>query len=399
MALKNKKILLGITGSIAAYKAAFLVRLLVKEGADVKVIMTDAASKFIGKVTLSTLSKNPVYSDFIKPNGTGQWNNHVALGSWADLMIIAPASANTIAKMANGICDNLLLAIYLSARCPVIFAPAMDLDMYTHPATMANIQKLIEYNNEVIHPGDGELASGLFGEGRMAEPEEIVEYIKRSISGSDSLIGKSFLVTAGPTYEKIDPVRFIGNHSSGKMGFEIAESIAINGGEVILVSGPSELKAKHPNIRLIRVENAAQMCQSCLENFGSVDAAIMAAAVADYRPIDAPDKKIKKQKKDMNLKLEPTQDILASLGQIKEGQYLVGFALETDNEIENAKRKLVSKNADLIVLNSLRVKGSGFNVDTNKVWLIESDEITELELMSKSKVANAIVQKISEVLV
>jgi phosphopantothenoylcysteine decarboxylase/phosphopantothenate--cysteine ligase len=399
MALKNKKILLSITGSIAAYKAAFLVRLLVKEGAEVKVIMTRAASEFIGKVTLSTLSKNPVYIDFIKSDGTGQWNNHVELGSWADLMVIAPASANTMAKMANGICDNLLLAAYLSARCPVLIAPAMDLDMYTHPATMANIQKLIEFGNEIIHPGDGELASGLFGEGRMAEPEEIVDYIERSFSGSDNLIGKSFLVTAGPTYEKIDPVRFIGNHSSGKMGFEIAENLAANGGEVILVSGPSQLKTKHPNIRLIRVENAAQMYKNCFENFGSVDAAIMAAAVADYRPVEAMDKKIKKQKKNLDLKLEPTLDILASLGKIKEHQYLVGFALETDNEIENAKKKLVSKNADLIILNSLRIKGSGFNVDTNKVWLVSSDEITELELMPKSEVANTIVEKISDFIV
>jgi len=372
------------------------VRLLVKSGAEVKVIITEAATEFIGKVTLSTLSKNPVYSDFIKHDGSGRWNNHVDLGSWADIMIIAPASANTIAKMANGICDNSLLATYLSARCPVIFAPAMDLDMYSHQATTANIQKLIEHNNQMIHPGDGELASGLYGEGRMAEPEEIVAYIERSFSGSDILIGKSFLVTAGPTYEKIDPVRFIGNHSSGKMGFEIAESLAANGGEVVLVSGPSKLKSKHPNIRLIRVENAAQMYQTCIEQFAAVDAAVMAAAVADYRPVFAPDEKIKKQSMNMTLELEPTQDILASLGKMKEHQLLIGFALETDNEIKNAKKKLKAKNADLIVLNSLKIKGAGFNVDTNKVWLVESDLITELKLMPKSDVADAIVEKISD---
>ncbi|RLD27889.1 MAG: bifunctional phosphopantothenoylcysteine decarboxylase/phosphopantothenate--cysteine ligase CoaBC [Bacteroidetes bacterium] len=399
MALNNKKILLGVTGSIAAYKAAFLVRLMVKSGAEVKVIMTKAAEEFIGVVTLSTLSKNPVYIDFVKPDKSGRWNNHVELGNWADLMIVAPASANTIAKMANGICDNLLLATYLSARCPVIFAPAMDLDMYSHPATAANIQKLIEHNNEMIHPGDGELASGLIGEGRMAEPEEIVEYIDRSFSGTDDLVGKSFLVTAGPTYEKIDPVRFIGNHSSGKMGFEIAESIAANGGEVTLVSGPSKLEVRHPNIKLIKVETASEMYKKCLENFGFVDGAIMTAAVADYRPSKSSDSKIKKQKQSITINLEPTQDILASLGKIKEQQFLVGFALETDNEIKNAKKKLKSKNADLIVLNSLNVEGSGFNVDTNKVWLVEKDEITEMELMPKSEVAKVIVRKIIEELI
>jgi len=399
MALNNKKILLGVTGSIAAYKAAFLVRLMVKSGAEVKVIMTKAAEEFIGVVTLSTLSKNPVYIDFVKPDKSGRWNNHVELGNWADLMIVAPASANTIAKMANGICDNLLLATYLSARCPVIFAPAMDLDMYSHPATAANIQKLIEHNNEMIHPGDGELASGLRGEGRMAEPENIVEYIDRSFSGTDDLVGKSFLVTAGPTYEKIDPVRFIGNHSSGKMGFEIAESIAANGGEVTLVSGPSKLEVRHPNIKLIKVETASEMYKKCLENFGFVDGAIMTAAVADYRPSKSSDSKIKKQKQSITINLEPTQDILASLGKIKEQQFLVGFALETDNEIKNAKKKLKSKNADLIVLNSLNVEGSGFNVDTNKVWLVEKDEITEMELMPKSEVAKVIVRKIIEELI
>lgn len=399
MALKNKKILLGVTGSIAAYKAAFLVRLLVKSGAEVKVIMTKPAKDFIGVVTLSTLSNNPVFIDFIKPDGSGRWNNHVELGNWADLMIIAPASANSIAKMANGICDNLLLATYLSARCPVIFAPAMDLDMYSHPATAVNIQKLIEHNNEMIHPGNGELASGLIGEGRMAEPEDIVEYINHSFSRTDDFVGKSFLVTAGPTYEKIDPVRFIGNHSSGKMGFEIAECIAVNGGEVILISGPSKLKIRHPNIKLIKVESASEMYKECLESFGQVDVAVMTAAVADYRPIEPSDGKIKKLKKTISLELEPTQDILASLGKIKDHQFIVGFALETDNEIENAKSKLISKNADLIVLNSLNIEGSGFNVDTNKVWLIEPNEITELKLMPKSEVAKNIVRKISDKLV
>lgn len=398
MYLEGKKIILGVTGSIAAYKSAFLVRLLIKAGAEVKVILTDAAANFITPVTLSALSKNPVYTNFYKKDGSGQWNSHVEFGLWADLMIIAPASANTLAKMANGICDNLLLATYLSARCPVYFAPAMDLDMYVHPATTSNIQRLIEFGNIMIQPENGELASGLLGEGRMAEPSNIVQEVYRSFTSSNDFSGKYFLVTAGPTHENIDPVRFIGNRSSGKMGFEIAESIANNGGEVVLISGPSRLRTNHPNIRTYFVENAEEMYQLSLEHFSDVDVAILSAAVADYRPSKQSDKKIKKSDSELVLKLEPTQDILASLGNIKDHQLLVGFALETDNEIENARKKLVSKKADLIVLNSLNDEGAGFDVDTNKVYLIEEGSEKELDLMPKSEVAQHIIAKIKEML-
>lgn len=398
MHLNGKKVLLGVTGSIAAYKSAFLIRLLIKAGAEVKVIMTKAAANFISPLTLSVLSKNPVYSDFYKNDGSGEWNNHVDLGIWADLMIIAPASANTLAKMANGICDNILLATYLSARCPVYFAPAMDLDMYIHPSTTRNIQRLIEYGNIIIHPEDGELASGLMGEGRMAEPDHIVQELYRSLTGSNDLSGKFFLVTAGPTYEAIDPVRYIGNRSSGKMGFEIAEEIANNGAEVILISGPSRLRSNHPNVRTYYVENAAEMYQLTLEHFSDVDVAILSAAVADYRPEKSSDKKIKKNDQPLVLKLEATQDILASLGKIKDHQLLIGFALETDNEIENARKKLLSKNADLIILNSLKVEGAGFDHDTNKIWFIEKEDEKELDLMSKREAAHLIIEKIKTLL-
>lgn len=398
MYLVGKKIILGVTGSIAAYKSAFLTRLLIKAGAEVKVILTPAAANFITPVTLSTLSKNPVYSDFYVNDGSGQWNNHVELGMWADIMLIAPASANTIAKMANGICDNFLLATYLSARCPVYFAPAMDLDMYVHPSTTKNIQRLIENGASIIHPEEGELASGLMGEGRMAEPENIVQDMYRSFSGSTDLSGKFFLVTAGPTYENIDPVRFIGNRSSGKMGFEIAEAIASHGGEVILISGPTRLRTNHPNIRTYFVENADEMYHLSLEHFSDVDVAIMTAAVADYRPLKVQDSKIKKSDQSLSIQLEPTQDILASLGKIKDHQLLIGFALETDNELENAQNKLKSKNADLIVLNSLKDEGAGFDVDTNKVYLVEEKSHTELDLMPKSEVAQKLVQKIKKML-
>jgi phosphopantothenoylcysteine decarboxylase/phosphopantothenate--cysteine ligase len=394
MYLEGKKILLGVTGSIAAYKSAYLVRLLVKSGAEVKVILSDAATHFITPVTLSTLSKNPVYSSFYKDDGSGQWNNHVELGLWADLMIIAPASANTIAKMANGICDNILLATFLSARCPVFFAPAMDLDMYVHPTTTKNIQRLIENGAHLLHPEEGELASGLFGEGRMAEPEHIVQDVYRALTGSTDFSGKFFLITAGPTYENIDPVRFIGNRSSGKMGFEIAEAIANHGGEVILVSGPSRLRTTHPNIRTHFVESAEEMYQAALEHFSDVDVAIMSAAVADYRPLKPSSNKIKKSTEKLQIELESTPDILASLGKIKDHQLLIGFALETDHEIENARKKLKNKNADLIVLNSLNDEGAGFDVDTNKVYFIEHDSEIELDLMPKSKVAQKIVEKI-----
>ncbi len=396
MYLEGKKIILGVTGSIAAYKSAFLTRLLIKAGAEVKIIMTKAAANFITPVTLSALSKNPVRSDFYIDDGSGQWNSHVDLGLWADLMIIAPASANTIAKMANGVCDNLLLATYLSARCPVFFAPAMDLDMYVHPSTTQNIQKLIGYGNTIIHPDEGELASGLMGEGRMSEPENIVQEIYRSLKGSTDFSGKYFLVTAGPTHEKIDPVRFIGNYSTGKMGFEIAEEIANNGGEVILISGPSHLSTNHPNIRPYYVENAAEMYQHSLEHFSDVDVAIMSAAVADYRPGKVELNKIKKKDQELTITLEATQDILMSLGKIKESQLLIGFALETENELSNAREKLKRKNADMIVLNSLNDEGAGFGFDTNKVTFVESDSEKEFELMPKTEVASNIIHWIKK---
>lgn len=396
MYLEGKKIILGVTGSIAAYKSAFLTRLLIKAGAEVKIIMTKAAANFITPVTLSALSKNPVRSDFYIEDGSGQWNSHVELGLWADMMIIAPASANTLAKMANGICDNLLLATYLSARCPVFFAPAMDLDMYVHPSTTQNIQKLIGYGNTIIHPDEGELASGLMGEGRMSEPENIVQEIYRSLKGSTDFSGKFFLVTAGPTHEKIDPVRFIGNYSTGKMGFEIAEEIANNGGEVILISGPSHLSTKHPNIRTYYVENAAEMYQHSLEHFSDVDVAIMSAAVADYRPGKIELNKIKKKDQELTITLEATQDILMSLGKIKENQILIGFALETENELSNAREKLKRKNADMIVLNSLNDEGAGFGYDTNKVTFVESDSEKEFELMPKTEVASNIIDWIKQ---
>jgi len=396
MAFKKKKILIGITGSIAAYKAAYLVRLFVIAGAEVKVIMTKSAADFIGPLTISTLSKNPVYIDFIKKDGTGQWNNHVELGLWADLMIIAPASANSMAKMAAGISDNLLIATYLSARCPVYFAPAMDKDMYQHPATGLSIKKLLSYNNRIIKPGTGELASGLFGEGRMAEPDDIFDFLKNELLQQKKLIGKTILISAGPTYEKIDPVRFIGNHSSGKMGFAIANQIANSGGKVILVAGPVSLKISDPNIKLISVESAEEMYRACIENFDYCDAAIMAAAVADYRPIKTSKKKIKKSDEVLHIELEPTKDILADLGKKKTKQIVIGFALETNNELENAQKKLKTKNADMIVLNSLNVKGAGFNTDTNKVWFVEPGKVRELELMPKSDVADEIVEKLGK---
>jgi phosphopantothenoylcysteine decarboxylase / phosphopantothenate---cysteine ligase len=395
--LRDKKILLGVTGSIAAYKSAVLTRLLVKAGAVVKVVMTPSAADFITPLTLSTLSKNPVLTEFVKDN-TGQWNNHVELGLWADAVVIAPASANTLAKMANGLCDNLLLAVYLSARCPVFFAPAMDLDMLQHPATQNNIQKLKSYNNILIDAAFGELASGLVGNGRMAEPEEIVTALENHFTSEQKLSGKKVLVTAGPTYEAIDPVRFIGNHSTGKMGFSIAEEFARQGAIVNLVTGPTQQHISHPRINVIPVTSAEQMYTSCTSLFPSTDIAVLAAAVADYRPVEVAAQKIKKKDENLTIELTKTHDIAASLGKLKHnGQVMVGFALETENEQANAQSKLEKKNFDLIVLNSLNDKGAGFGHDTNKITIMDrKQQVKSFELKNKKEVAKDIVKAIIE---
>ena len=387
--LKEKKILLGITAGIAAYKTASLVRLFIKLGAEVKVIMTPASKNFITPLTLSTLSKNPVHSTFYSKEDENElWNNHVELGLWADYMLIAPATANTLSKMANGTCDNLLLATYLSAKCLVYFAPAMDLDMYKHPSSIESLNKLQRFNNILIPVTSGELASGLIGEGRMAEPEDIVSFIEKDISSKLPLKGKKVLVTAGPTYEAIDPVRFIGNHSSGKMGFAIASAAANLGAEVYLISGPSNQQIKHSLVHRVDVVSAEEMYDASHMYFKDVDIAILSAAVADYKPKKSVSQKIKKTDTTLELSLSPTKDILASLGAIKKQQYLVGFALETNNEIENAKGKLKRKNLDAIILNSLQDKGAGFANDTNKITIIDK-EFNEKAFKLKSKVAVA----------
>jgi len=394
--LSGKNILLGITGGIAAYKTASLVRLLVKSGVNVKVVMTPAAKDFITPLTLSTLSKHPVYSSFTnEEDDNAVWNNHVDLGLWADVMVIAPATANTMSKMANGVCDNLLLATYLSAKCPVYFAPAMDLDMYKHPATLESFEKLNSFKNIMIPATSGELASGLVGEGRMAEPEAIVSFIEKDVLNKLPLRGKKVLITAGPTYEAIDPVRFIGNHSSGKMGFEIAKASANLGAEVILVTGPTHERVAHALVTVIPVTRAQDMYDAVHNYFETVDIAILSAAVADFRPKEIALQKIKKKSSTLTLELEKTKDILASLGEIKKDQFLVGFALETNNELENAKEKLKRKNLNLIVLNSLNDKGAGFKSDTNKVTFIDNKEgITEFQLKSKAEVATDLLNKI-----
>ena len=387
--LKEKKILLGITAGIAAYKTASLVRLFIKLGAEVKVIMTPASKNFITPLTLSTLSKNPVHSTFYSKEDENElWNNHVELGLWADYMLIAPATANTLSKMANGTCDNLLLATYLSSKCPVYFAPAMDLDMYKHPSSLESLNKLQSFDNILIPATSGELASGLIGEGRMAEPEDIVSFIEKDISSKLPLKGKKVLVTAGPTYEAIDPVRFIGNHSSGKMGFAIASAAANLGAEVFLISGPSNQQIKHSLVHRVDVVSAEEMYDASHMYFKDVDIAILSAAVADYKPKKSASQKIKKTDTALELSLSPTKDILASLGAIKKQQYLVGFALETNNEIENAKGKLKRKNLDAIILNSLQDKGAGFANDTNKITIIDK-EFNEKAFKLKSKVAVA----------
>ena len=394
--LKDKNILLGVTGGIAAYKTAHLVRQFIKAGANIQVIMTPASKDFVTPLTLSTLSKNPVHSTFTnEKDENAVWNNHVELGLWADYFVIAPATANTLSKMANGTCDNLLLATYLSAKCPVYFAPAMDLDMYKHGSTKQSFETLVSYDNIMIPATSGELASGLHGEGRMAEPEDIVTFIEADILNKLPLRGKRVLITAGPTYEAIDPVRFIGNHSSGKMGFEIAKASADLGAEVILVTGPTHQTIMHSQIVIEPVVSAQEMYDKVHEYYMNTDIAIMSAAVADYKPKNVADQKIKKLASAFTIELEKTKDILKSLGDTKKNQFLVGFALETTNELEHAKGKLEKKNLDLIVLNSLRDKGAGFGVSTNKVTFItKSNEIIENELKSKADVAKDLLQLI-----
>jgi phosphopantothenoylcysteine decarboxylase/phosphopantothenate--cysteine ligase len=393
MSLKDRKILLGVTGSIAAYKAAVLVRLLVKEGAEVKVIMTRAATDFISPLTLSTLSRNAVLQDLFDE---GTWANHVMLGRWADAMVVAPLSCNSLSKMASGTCDNLLQAVYLSATCPVIVAPAMDEDMWKHPSTKLNLERVGSFGNKIIPVNNGELASGLHGEGRMAEPEDIVEYLKKFFSKSGELKGRKALVTAGPTYEPIDPVRFVGNHSSGKMGIALAGELAARGAEVTLVLGPGSAAADLHGVEVKRVNTAEQMYHACKEEFDQVDIAVMAAAVADYTPVEVAADKIKKKEDNWNLSFIRTRDILKSLGQEKKvGQILVGFALETSNEKLNALDKLTSKNADFIVLNSLRDAGAGFGHDTNKVTIFDrAGNEYGFEMKSKTEVAKDIIDVI-----
>lgn len=395
--LNGKKILLGVSGGIAAYKAAVLVRLLVKAGAQVRVVMTPSAKQFITPLTLSTLSKHPVLTD-LTGGAEGEWNNHVELGLWADLMLVAPATANTLAKFANGLCDNLLTACYLSARCPVILAPAMDVDMYKHPATQRNLERLRTDSCTVIRPGTGELASGLHGEGRLAEPEEIIGFLEATLAAGQRLKGKHILVTAGPTYEAIDPVRFIGNHSSGKMGFALAEALASAGAKVTLVAGPGSQTVSHSGIRRIDVTSAHEMYEASLKAFASADAAILAAAVADYRPRKTAKTKIKKDQGGLRLiELEETEDILATLGKKKKKkQVLAGFALETDNELANAAAKLKRKHLDFIVLNSLRDKGAGFQTDTNRVTILTAKGKTlKFDLKPKTAVAADIVDHLA----
>ncbi len=388
-----KKVILGISGSIAAYKSAYLTRLLVKKGIDVRVLMTESATAFITPLTLSTLSKHPVTSEV---SSEAAWNNHVELGLWADALIIAPATANTLAKLANGICDNILSAVYLSARCPVFVAPAMDLDMWTHPATRDNLDRLQRHGVQIIPVGHGELASGLVGDGRMAEPEAIVDFLEASLLRSTALQGKQVLITAGPTFEALDPVRFIGNHSTGKMGIALAEALARLGATIRLVLGPTALEPSHPGIEIIRVQSAQEMFEACSRIFPETDIAVLAAAVADYRPKTVAHEKIKKQDQEFQLELTKTVDIAASLGREKRpGQVLVGFALETQNEQSNARLKMEKKNFDFIVLNSLRDTGAGFGHDTNKITILRRDgSQTDFDLKSKTAVAEDIAVEI-----
>lgn len=399
MRLEGKKIILGITGSIAAYKAAMLLRLFVKEGAEVQVVITNAGKEFITAVTLSALSGKPVINAFFGAND-GTWNSHVDLGLWADLMIIAPATATTIGKMANGIADNMLVTTYMSAKCPVFVAPAMDLDMFSHPSTQKNLAILKEYGNSVIDPGVGELASGLEGKGRMEEPENILEIVVDFFNRKKKLQNKTFLVSAGPTFEKIDPVRFIGNYSSGKMGYAIAEELAEQGAKVVLVSGPVSVSTNKRGIKVVSVVSASEMFAACISEFSDCDGAVMCAAVSDFTPIHIENKKTKRGKENWDLELQPTKDIALALGEAKrDTQLLVGFALETNDEITNAQKKLKKKNLDFIVLNSLNEKGAGFQFDTNKITIIDKDNNQQFfELKSKKEVAVDIVKKMISLL-
>jgi phosphopantothenoylcysteine decarboxylase / phosphopantothenate---cysteine ligase len=397
MRLKGKNIILGITGSIAAYKSALLLRLLVKEGAEVQVVITTAGKEFITPVTLSALSGKPVISEFYGTND-GTWNSHVDLGLWADLILVAPATATSISKMANGIADNMLVTTYLSSKCPVMVAPAMDLDMFAHPSTQRNLSILKDFGNHILEPASGELASGLEGKGRMEEPENILEEVVNLLSRKKKLLNKSFLVTAGPTYEKIDPVRFIGNYSSGKMGYAIAEELAAEGSKVTLVSGPVSVSTRNSGIDLISVESAQEMFEVSVNIFANCDGAVMCAAVADFTPVEKHSEKTKRGKENWKIELQPTKDIAAELGKRKsDKQLLVGFALETNDGTSNAEKKLNSKNLDFIVLNSLKDKGAGFGVDTNKITILEKgNKRRDYELKSKKEVARDIVAKMIE---
>lgn len=396
--MKGKKIVLGITGSIAAYKAAVLTRLLIKKGAEVQIVITPAGKEFITPITLSALTSKPVISEFFSQRD-GTWHSHVDLGLWADAMLIAPATASTIGKMAHGIADNMLITTYLSMKAPVFVAPAMDLDMFAHPATQHNLDILRSYGNHIIEPTAGELASHLVGKGRMEEPENIVATLESFFQKNSSMAGKKILITAGPTYEKIDPVRFIGNYSSGKMGYALAEECAARGAEVTLVSGPVNLSVNHPNINRIDVESAEQMYNACMSHYPTSDAGILCAAVADFTPECVADKKIKREKDDLTLNLRPTHDIAAALGKIKtDSQRLVGFALETNDETAHAQDKLKRKNFDFIVLNSLNDKGAGFRCDTNKITIIDSSKAEEYPLKTKKEVAADIIDKLDSIL-
>lgn len=396
--MKGKKIVLGITGSIAAYKAAVLTRLLIKKGAEVQIVITPAGKEFITPITLSALTSKPVISEFFSQRD-GTWHSHVDLGLWADAMLIAPATASTIGKMAHGIADNMLITTYLSMKAPVFVAPAMDLDMFAHPATQHNLDILRSYGNHIIEPTSGELASHLVGKGRMEEPENIVAALEDFFQKNSSMAGKKILITAGPTYEKIDPVRFIGNYSSGKMGYALAEECAARGAEVTLVSGPVNLSVNHPNINRIDVESAEQMYNACMSHYPTSDAGILCAAVADFTPECVADKKIKREKDDLTLNLRPTHDIAAALGKIKtDSQRLVGFALETNDETAHAQDKLKRKNFDFIVLNSLNDKGAGFRCDTNKITIIDSGKAEEYPLKTKKEVAADIIDKLDSIL-
>ncbi|ROI07980.1 bifunctional phosphopantothenoylcysteine decarboxylase/phosphopantothenate--cysteine ligase CoaBC [Chryseobacterium sp. H3056] len=394
MTLQGKNILICVSGGIAAYKITYLVRDFIKKGAEVQVLMTPSAENFVSKLTLSTLSKKPVFSDFYSENGT--WNNHVELALWADVIIMAPCTANTLAKMVHGMCDNLVLATYMSAKCPVFIAPAMDLDMYQHPSTKQNLELAEDFGHHIIPAEFGELASGLSGQGRMAEPETISQIIEDFFNSNKTLAGKTVLITAGPTYEAIDPVRFIGNHSSGKMGFAIAEEAANRGAKVILISGPSAENINQKNIAIYRVKSAKEMFSKVFDFYENVDIAIASAAVADYAPKEIASEKIKKKEDFLTLELVKNPDILKTMGERKKNQFLVGFALETQNEEENAKSKLQKKNLDMIVLNSLRDEGAGFQGTTNKIKILTPDSLVEFPLKSKKEVAKDLLNFVEE---